>query len=306
MLEAAAPAAAFDLCHAQNGAEHAQDIVQFAHALVDHRLAFLGRQRLHAGGIELASQAAQGCAQIVRDVVGQMLQALGQAAGAVEHAVQRRRQPVEIVGGAAPGNAAPDVALDDGFQGAGDAFDAFEKFGAEQHAARGRQSEGEQKHPTKGLQDHIAEIGHLAPIIAHQQAQPIRQRRYIDAKLLQLARGFVAVRRPVQGGPAARAGHHRQIPEQMLARFVVQREIEPVGQPAALAIRNGAHHLRHAARFVISFQRARFGINARMEFAAEFRGHREIGYRRQQANGNCEKPDIGRSQLEAGRFKRLR
>jgi len=99
------------------------------------RLAVGRRGRaFHQGDLEAAAQPRQRAAQVVGDVVADLLHADQQALDLVQHGVEVTGQPVELVAPARDRNAAREVAGDDLLAGPVDGVDLTQQAAAQQEA----------------------------------------------------------------------------------------------------------------------------------------------------------------------------
>ena len=82
-----------------------------------------------------------------------MAQRVHQGAYAIQHAVQRRRETVEVVARSVPRDAAADVSFNDGLGGSRKGIDPLHKCSADKHSAHRCEGEGEKKAETENTQE---------------------------------------------------------------------------------------------------------------------------------------------------------
>ena len=148
-----------DLGNAQQGGEDFQERIGFGDGIVGRSGIFAGRRGALAGVLEALTQAAERRAQIVRDVARYLAQAGHQRLDAVEHGVEAGDELIDLVVGAAHGNARRQIALHDGAAGAGDGVDAAQELSAHQHATGDGEEKREPACPGERTHDGALHVG---------------------------------------------------------------------------------------------------------------------------------------------------
>ena len=82
---------------------------------------------------------------------------------------------VDLVVGAAHGNARREIALHDGAAGAGDGVDAAQEARADQRAAGDREQQREPARPGEGADDGVLHVGQPVGVLGHQQERAVGQ-----------------------------------------------------------------------------------------------------------------------------------
>jgi len=170
------PGPGFGLGDGQEGVEGHKQVVDGGNGAFKHGAIFLGAARL-LGQRELQARAdaVQGTAQIVGDVVGDLLDPVHEADDLVEHGVQIIGQTVELVPGPAAGDAPGEVAVHDLPAGPVDHVDALEHPAAGEQAAHAAEDHGQRQAPDERVDDEPFELGPFRNVPADQQVEIARQ-----------------------------------------------------------------------------------------------------------------------------------
>ena len=135
------------------------------------RLALGGAQRL----LGAVAQARQRRLEIVRDIVGDLLQAVHQRLDALEHGVEIVGQPVEFVAGAGDRQPLAEIAGHDGAGGLGHGVDAPQHAAGDEEAAGEAEHDDDRDRPAPGREHDVVEPLALLEIAADQQAEAAGQ-----------------------------------------------------------------------------------------------------------------------------------
>ncbi len=135
------------------------------HLLVARRI-----RPLQEADLEARAQARQRCAQIVRDIVGDLPHACHQPLDLVEHGVEIGRQLIELVAAAGERHALAEIAMNDARGGVAHRLDAMQHVAAHDDAAGEAEAEGENAGPGQRSGDPLAEGRGVAQVAADEQA----------------------------------------------------------------------------------------------------------------------------------------
>ena len=146
--------------------EHA---LRLAQRLLDPGLLDVGRRGVVGGGLEVAHEAAERAAQVVRQAVGDGAEIAHQRLDPVEHGVERAGEAVELVAGAAQRDAAVERAGHDAAGGAVDLGDPAADQAREQPAGGERQRRDRRERPEQGAAEGAVEGGARRHVAADEQ-----------------------------------------------------------------------------------------------------------------------------------------
>ncbi len=111
----------------------------------------------------------------MRDIVGDLAQIAGQRADAIEHQVDGRADPRDLVAAGQARDAAVDLARADAPGLVGDRLHAAQHAPADEIAGRQAEQNDAQLRPQQGAEEGIPEVVELAWIAADQQAPAVRK-----------------------------------------------------------------------------------------------------------------------------------
>ena len=174
-LEAALGRAGLGLGDGEQRGEGLQQLVDLGHGLGGRLAIGVEVGVLQQQQLETAAQPRQRAAQVVGDVVGDLLGGVEQALDAVQHGVEVRRHLVELVAAAAERNPPVEVAAHDLAAGGVDVLDAPEQEAAHQQRAGQRQRQDDRQAPAERLGHQVAHPGALAHVVADQEMQAAAQ-----------------------------------------------------------------------------------------------------------------------------------
>ena len=216
------------------------------------------------------------------DVVADLADAGDQLGDAVEHLVEVRRQPVELVVRPAHGNSAVERAGHDFAAGQVDGVDAAQHRSADQHPARDAEHQREGDSPADGFAEPRVDLQPLPNVAADEQAEPAGQLEYPRAAQIDGAapvgifelEGDPAVGAGIFPGPGAEVAGER-------AEAGVGQEVEPPARPRLRrAAVERAHQADRAELRILLGEPADLGLD------------RLVGLARHEAGGGpVEKPD---------------
>ena len=166
LLGADAGVDAGDVEERGRGGEHALGL---AERLLDAGLLLVGGDGVVGGGLEVADQPAEGAAQVVGEAVGDGAQVADEGLDAVEHGVERAGEAVELVAGAAQGDAAVEGAGHDAAGGAVDLGDAAGDEAGEEPAGGEGERGDRGKRPEQGAGEGAVEGGARLDVAADEQ-----------------------------------------------------------------------------------------------------------------------------------------
>ena len=233
------------------------------------------------------------------DVVGHLAQAFHQGADAVEHAIERGGQALEIIATARLGHAAREVAVDDGFGGAGDGGDPSAHAAAKAVAAE----QADHYHPHDRQQESLGQqrVNRLDALVVAADQQPItvRQTGGIDANPLPFTvRLAEAEVRPARNGAALRQPPGDRTPVRG-HKAIVQR----AGGPIPLL--HGLGNARQAFDPELLHQGGGLRQDPRVELSRERRPRRQHGDDAQHQHRGDEGGRVERGEPQAGRPEHL-
>ena len=264
------------------------------------RRAIIGDARRAAQRLFAAvAQPRQRRFEIVRDVVGDFLEAAHQRLDALQHGVEMLGEAVELVAGAGDRQAAGEIAGHDGLRLVGHGLDAVEHAPADEEAAGEPQHDDQRQRPLPGIGDDAEQPLAFLEIASDQKAEAAGQLHHLHQRAMIAA--FRRFEPAIIGFEPARMIEHAGLQRADIAGkpFAGRRgdEIKARSRPPRAQI-DDDDQTSDAALSVLLAQPGDFGIDRRRDLLGDQSARIEREIAEQRKREDDEDQQINQRQLE--------